>query len=376
MKQNSLFKFTLIMAATLLAACAAPTAAPTLETATATLTSRPPTETRTPTQTPEPPTPTPTATTVPVDGLLIAQVYARMGPGTNFDEIGLIGHSKIVQLVGQDITGEWYQILYADSPTGLGWIVAQYVQAAGAQELPIIDLQTASGSRAVTAQVILRLNIRAGPGLSYAVYGMVDPPATLILTGKTELGNWIQVEFDESPTGYGWVAVAYIQLTEQADLPILDEFGTPVPVPSAGPTEIPVTPSPTTGPAFWDNDSASAPGARVIFSPLGTRTLTYTSDVSVPQGDPADWLEFTPYGSQGGGTAILHASLACSGNGTLELSLSRDGVDVLGWGSLRCGGQDAVLQLPAGQAYLLHIRPAAGDGLQFVHYSLDIRNLP
>ncbi len=360
----------------ILAACGAPSVTPTPEPPTSTATSRPPTATLTPSPSIAPPTPTPTATVVPVDGFLIAQVYVRAGPGTNFDAIGLIGHSKVVPLVGQDITGEWFQILYADSPTGNGWIVSKYVQAADTESLPVISLQTAGGSTAVTAQVIQRLNVRAGPGLSYTVYGMVDPPATLILTGKNELGTWIQVEFDESPTGYGWVAVAYIQLTEQADLPILDELGTPVPVASAGPTEVAVTPSPTTGPAFWDNDSAGSPGGRVMFSPLGTRTFTYASDVSAPQGDPDDWLEFTPYGSQGGSLAILQASLTCSGNGDLELSLTQAGSEVAGWGSLACGDEDAVLQLPSGKAYLLHLSPAAGDGLRFVHYTLNIRNLP
>ncbi len=360
----------------LLASCGAPPATASVVPLTPTATSLPPTVTLTPSPTAAPPTFTPTATVVPIDGFLIAQVYVRAGPGTNFDAIGLIGHSKIVRLIGQDITGEWFQILHADGPDGVGWIVSQYVQAAGTESLPVISLQNTSGSKAVTAQVIQRLNVRAGPGLSYAVYGMVDPPATLILTGKNELGTWIQVEFDESPTGYGWVAVAYIQLTEQADLPILDELGTPVPVASAGPTGIAVTPSPTTGPAFWDNDSASSPGGRVVFSPLGTRTFSYTSDVSSPQGDPDDWLEFTPYGSQGGNIAILQASLACSGNGDIELSLTQGGTEITGWSPLACGADEAVIQLPSGKAYLLHITPAAGDGLRFVHYTLVIRNLP
>ena len=376
MKTNPFFWAVPLLVLGLLVACGAPTVTPTPEPSTATATYRPPTETLTPSPTIAPPTLTPTATTVPVDGFLIAQVYVRTGPGTNFDEIGLIGHSKIVQLIGRDITSEWFQILYADGPDGVGWIVSKYVQATGTERLPVISLQTASGSRAVTAQVIQRLNVRAGPGLGYAVYGMVDPPATLIITGKNQLGTWIQVEFDESPTGYGWVAVAYIQLTEQVDLPILDELGTPLPVASGLPPESAFTPTATLGPAFWDNDSASSPGGRVAFSPLGTRTFTYTSDVSSPQGDPDDWLEFTPYGSQGGNIAILQASLSCSGNGNLELSLTQGGSPVAGWGPLACGDEDAVLQLPPGKTYLLHITPSAGDGLRFIHYTLTIRNMP
>ena len=376
MKPNPCFLLILFLTVTLLAACGTPSITATPQLSTATVTSRPPTETLTPSSTPEPPTLTPTATIIPVEGFLIAQVYVRTGPGTNFEEIGLINHSKIVQLTGKDISGEWYQILYPDGPTGNGWIVARYVQATGVERLPVISLETASGGRAVTAQVIQRLNVRAGPGLSYAVYGMVNPPATLILTGKNQLGTWIQVEYDGSPTGFGWVAVAYIRVTEQVDLPILDEFGTPLPVASGSPIGPLFTPTATIGPAFWDNDSADSPAIRVVLSPLGTRFFTYTSDISAPQGDPDDWLEFTPYGSQGGSIARLEASLTCSGNGTLELSLTRNETTVTDWGELACGDQAVLLQLVAGKAYLLHLNLAAGDGLRVVHYTLTIRNQP
>ena len=114
---------------------------------------------------------------------------------------------------------------------------------------------------------------------------------------------------------------------------------------------------------------------RVSFSASGTHQYTYSSQVSAPQGDPEDWLAFTPY-AVNRPDARLVFSLACTGNGTLTVELWQGASQVPGWGALACGDLDKSITLPAGQEYALRLAPAAGAGLRLVDYILTVQNLP
>ncbi|MDO9348331.1 MAG: hypothetical protein Q7T47_03525, partial [Anaerolineales bacterium] len=142
------------------------------------------------------------------------------------------------------------------------------------------------------------------------------------------------------------------------------------------PTSIPVSPSPTLGPASADGDSSAAPAVQVAFSPSGLRQFSYSSDLSSPQGDAEDWVEFTPYASLAGSPARILLSLACNGNGKLTVELWRNGAPLKDWSGLVCGDRDELLDLAAGQAYQFRLRADSGEGLRYVHYTLIVRNAP
>ena len=114
---------------------------------------------------------------------------------------------------------------------------------------------------------------------------------------------------------------------------------------------------------------------RVTFSGSGTRTFTYSGQVSAPEGDPEDWVEFTPYAFNAVDAQLVF-SLACSGNGTLTVEMWQGGAPLSGWGALACGDVDKAINLPAGQAYELHLFPAPGAGLRLVNYVLTVQNNP
>lgn len=79
------------------------------------------------------------------------------------------------------------------------------------------------------------------------------------------------------------------------------------------------TPSPTATPtdsapiAPFDGDSQFNPAVSVNFSPTGQRNFTHSSDVSVPQGDVDDWVQFKPVNSESG-TASTWFTLTCDGD--------------------------------------------------------------
>jgi len=205
---------------------------------------------------------------------------------------------------------------------------------------------------------------------------MIQPDTVLVLTGRNETATWLQIEYAAGAGGKGWVTAAYVQTDDTASLPVLNAAGTPVTPGDSEPTSIPVTPTPTLGPASADDDSAAAPAVQVAFSPSGARQFSYMSDVSSPQGDAEDWVMFTPYASLAGSPARLLFSLVCAGNGKLEVELWQNGAPLAGWGGLACGDQHKPLELTAGAPYLLRLRAATGAGLQYVHYTLTVRNGP
>jgi uncharacterized protein YraI len=363
------FILLLVVVPFLTASCATPqlVASPT---ATAVLlpTSSP---TQAPTATPPPP-PTLTATPQPIEGTLTIKVNVRSGPGMQYDSLGQLNSGEKIQIMVRDDTGKWYRILYPAAPDGSGWVTTQFVQVAAGTEVPLQATPTEAGP---SGRVVQRLNVRSGPGMAFDTLGMLEPDTLVSLTGKNSTASWLQIIYpvgSGGSGGRGWVTAQYLQ-ADASRLPVLDDFGTPVASAATGPTPIPEPPTPTVGPAFADHDSPANPAIRVTFSASGTRQFTYSSQVSTPDGDPEDWLTFTPY-AVNGSAARLVFSLTCSGNGTLTVELWRGGSRLSGWGTLACGDLDKLITLPAGQAYAIRLAPAPGQGLRLVDYVLSVQN--
>lgn len=66
------------------------------------------------------------------------QINVRSGPGTDFNSLGTLNPQDVVSLTGKDPNGAWLQIDFTAGPEGKGWINAAFVQAQGAEHLPII----------------------------------------------------------------------------------------------------------------------------------------------------------------------------------------------------------------------------------------------
>ena len=325
---------------------------------------------QTPTPTPEPPTPTATALTI--QGTLTIKVNVRSGPGSSFTSLGLLNAGQKVQVLARDTSGQWYQVLYPVAPAGIAWVSAQYVQIPAGTQVPQQTTPTPTGP---TGRVLQRLNVRTGPGRTFPSLGTLAPDVQVSLTGKNATAAWFQILYPSGPGGRAWVTAQYIQTDSADGLPVLDDYGTPVPAGTAGLLPSQPASTPTFGPALADGDFAADPGGRVVFSTAGTNLFSYSSQVSAPQGDPEDWIAFTPYAATGSNARLL-ISLACSGNGTLIVELWQGGSMLSGWGSLACGDENTLVSLPAGLEYELRLRPAVGEGLQFVDYVLKVQNQP
>ncbi|MBI5294781.1 MAG: SH3 domain-containing protein [Chloroflexi bacterium] len=333
-----------------------PPPTPTVYLVTATL---PPTATAPPTVAPATPTPIPTLP--PVEGTLTTQLNVRAEPSTSAASLGLLPIFSTVQILGRDVGGNWYQILYAAGPEGRGWLTAQYVQVADGTEIPVLGGEPGPGS-APNGAVTQQVNVRSGPGTDFNSLGTLNPQDGVTLTGKNSNGTWLQIEFANGPEGRGWLAAAYVQTSIAAVLPIVSEAGEVVG--TGTPTGIPPTSTPTLMAAFDDGDSAGAPAVNLVFSPGGSRSLQYTSDLSSPQGDAEDWVGVTSH------LPIVSVTLTCAGNGQARLELWQNGRALIDVPSLACGAE-MLLTLESGQAYLFRLQALNGTGnLEAVRYTL------
>ncbi len=85
-------------------------------------------------------TPTPAAAQLPSGPTLIAEtaVNVRIGPGTEYPEIGGLQAGETAQVSGRSEDGAWYAIPFASDAGDLGWVAAEYVKAANIEGVPVI----------------------------------------------------------------------------------------------------------------------------------------------------------------------------------------------------------------------------------------------
>lgn len=295
----------------------------------------------------------------PIVGTTTTQLNVRPSPLSSSTPLGVINAATTVQIVAKDPGGNWYQILYEGGPERRGWVVSEYVSVENAGAIPV-----AGGSSAAPAGVVReQLNVRDGPGTDFRSVGTLKARDVVTLTGKDSSGMWIQIDFQAGPGGKGWVASSFIEASSIDGLPIVAASGEIVG--TSTPTGIAPTPTVAVVAAREDGDSLSSPAVSVVFSPSGTGSLLYSSDVSSPEGDEADWISLMPYGS------AVDFGLTCRGSGTLNVQLHLDGAPVAEGEALRCG-ETSHLKLGAGEQYTLRLAAAASSGLTYVRYTIRI----
>jgi hypothetical protein len=124
--------------------------------------------------------------------------------------------------------------------------------------------ETPVSSRGVFITVLFdepQINVRMGPSSTvYPVVGTLPAGATAPALGRSQGGDWIQIEFPSAPGGKGWVYSPLVQLSPGA-LQVVDPPPTPVP------------------PATSTIDPT--PAAQFIVVPTNTRPPTFTPPPSL-----------------------------------------------------------------------------------------------
>lgn len=290
-----------------------------------------------------------TQVTSTVEGTTTTQLNVRAEPSTASDALGLIGPFAKINVIGKDASGSWYQIVYAG---GTGWIRAEYVQITATAEIPVIDSGTGSGS-GVSGLVLQKINVRNGPGTTYESLGTLNPKDVIYITGKDSSGKWIQFEFANGTDGKGWGALEFLQVDDLDALPVIGNVEQTTTAPASAGIQ----------PAVQDNDSLQAPLATVVFSAAGAHALQVNNNISAPDGDLEDWIQFTSFSKN------ILVEIKCSNN-AFRMELWKNGQPVEDI-PLLCGQSRAII-VETSQPYFLHLQANSSGGFQVIQYSIKI----
>jgi len=269
------------------------------------------TSTLPPTQTPRPsPTLEPATATVavaPVEGQTISQLNVRSAPSAESDLLGSIQIATKVQIVGKDPTSGWWMIVYPESPTGSGWVTAQFVQVTEPQDVPVISAGAqATGNSLGTADTP---EAEAGPTVEAGNAAVTSPAPTIMLAT-----------------------------------------------------------------AYPDGDSTQSPAVSITLSKTSVRSFNYSSDISSPEGDAEDWVQFILDGKFGQQMTVA-VILNCSGSSPLNVELIQNNSTLQGWNEIACGQPSQLqLYLYAGSPYYLRLTPAQGNSsINYVAYTVTVQ---
>ena len=186
-------------------------------------------------------------TTAPVTALLNAvltvggEMNIRSGPGEQYDRIGGASAGEEFRITGKNEDGNWWQI---DFNGETAWIYAPFVTAANAENVPVGGGSMAEPpppapqTQGAAISVLGDMNVRSGPGTAYDRIGGAAEGETYDVTGKSQDGQWWQIDFDGRS---GWIFAPYVLAANVENVPVVD-------APQAGATETedPTTETPAT----------------------------------------------------------------------------------------------------------------------------------
>lgn len=159
----------------------------------------------------------------------------RSGPGQEYASIAVAYNGHVVQLLGRNTFSTWLKVRLFDGQEG--WVNAKYITTSyPIGNLPIMwDDAVIPG--APTAIVVTgNLNVRTGPGASYASVTSIPYGTTLTLVGRNTDGTWVKVRMSNGTEG--WVNASYLTTSVPvSSLPIVDGStgsGTPTAVVTTG----------------------------------------------------------------------------------------------------------------------------------------------
>jgi len=284
-----------------------------------------------------------------IEGMTTTQLNVRAEPSTASVSLGMIDIFAKVQVIGRDESGSWYQIIYAESEAGKGWVRAEYVQVNAPAEIPLVETTSSSGT-AVSGLIIQKINVRNGPGTEYESLGVLNSNDVVFITGKDSSSAWIQIQFATAPDGKGWVTAEFLQVENLESVPAIGETFEVAATPTPGAVVIS---------AMQDGDSMLAPLIAADFSPTGSRALQVNGKVSTP-GDAEDWIQFTTYNE------AVSIEVKCSGN-TLRIELRNHEKPVDNF-LLSCGDKLAVDIMPNSNYFLRLIQNEPG----YTNYALSM----
>lgn len=192
-------------------------------------------------------------------------VNVRQGPGVNFAVIGKLVNGNAVTVIGRNQGGTWWNVCCLPDSETRGWISAQLLAPGFANDqaaaLPDTEATPATtteptaaagqpdaaqtgaapidasapaptatlvpGSQAGTVTAVA-LNVRGGPGVTFAVIGKVQRGNVVSVLGRNAAGGWLSICCVPGTETSGWIAARFVTPAFlPADLPVVEPTVTP-----------------------------------------------------------------------------------------------------------------------------------------------------
>ncbi|MDX1412021.1 MAG: SH3 domain-containing protein, partial [Nitrospirales bacterium] len=147
----------------------------------------------------------------------------RQGPAPTFDIIQVLNQGDSLNLLGRNESGTWAQVR---TTGGLqGWVYAPLIQTntsmAGLPATGSTSPTVPSGPTAVVSNAIYALNVRSGPGVSFAPITAVTRGQTVELIGRNNFSSWLKIRLANGTEG--WSSANYLITNYNLNaLPILN----------------------------------------------------------------------------------------------------------------------------------------------------------
>lgn len=160
------------------------------------------------------PTATPTPTPAPngaVQAKTTAAVNLRRGAGTNYGVIKVVSSGTTVT-VTEAANTQWYKVKLSDGTEG--YLFSEYLKITSGSVDSIKPTATPTPTSVpngtVQAKTTTAINLRKGPGTTYAVIRVVDKNVTVTVTEATN-SQWYKVKLSDGTEGY--FSAQYLKIT-------------------------------------------------------------------------------------------------------------------------------------------------------------------
>ncbi len=175
------------------------------------------------------------------------------------------------------------------------------------------------------------LNVRAGPGIEYALLGLLPTSTEAQIIGRDPNRQWWQIRFDPAPDGRGWVAAdtTFSDAENIDNVPVVEPPPTPTGTPTATATNTPLPPTETP-----------------TETPLpDTATPTATATEAAPTETPTPEATLTPTGEATSIQFEVSPSTIIGGD-CVTITWNVTGVKEVYFNDVGVGGSDTVVDCP------------------------------
>ncbi len=203
---------------------------------------------------------------------------------------GILAQGEQARVIGRNEAGDWWLIQTPDLENEEGWVLAESVLPVNTEMVavvtPVATSQPPETIKATNATVTAgtNVNIRSGPGTTFALSGLLENGQSAPALGISEDRAWWYIQLPGEDDERGWVSAQYVTANDAELLPTVSESGELVREAASVPAPEESAPSLT---ATVNVNIRSGPGTQ--FEVVGMLTFDQSAEVVGISEDGSWW---------------------------------------------------------------------------------------